>query len=838
MKKEISYTLRLQDWPVTDKGNVKKVLSRELNLSRKEISRLKFDGEILLNGRSVRVNDHMRIGDTLTLRFPEAKTASVPLRAEEPDILFEDEDVVVVNKPAGIVSHPVHGHLDDSMGTILASYYLKKGGDFVIRPIGRLDKDVSGAAVYGKNRPGAARLSKDLQSGKMKKYYTAFVGGVLETRAGTIDEPIGKMPNERRREAGSENGKPARTHYRVTHEFHAGNQSVSVLAVEIETGRTHQIRAHLASIGYPILGDELYGGDVSLIRRPALHCARTDFLGPFTRRPVSVEAPLPDDMVKLLNYQEEDLPKEEKREPADDARESLPEVPSPESVPQKKTERPVSDEMPQEVLKTAVSGKEAAVVEDSSPIGEKLKKSLGIIACAALVLGIGGWAFMRGRAYAAEMKNAAQEEADLYDSLDVKFRKDAIVEYGGDFRPEDYVVSANGNLTVNGTVDTRKIGNQEVIYILTRETSGGVQVRKDFSHIFTVEDKIGPEIVLRKDTVEISRNESYDPKENIVSVTDPVDGKLEYSVDDSELKADTPGSYEIRVSAADAAGNKAEKVFTVKVKEDASLTKEEKDGRNAAKTPAPAKTPEPTKTPEPSRAPADTTGPVITLGSDRVKIKEGDMFNAGDYIFSVTDDRDGNLPYSDTLENGTYTVASSVNPKEEGTYEVTVTAVDQAGNRSSAVLSVEVEKKAPAAVADSSDPKGQIYNFLTQSMNFTKAQACGILANLHRESRFNPQADNGLGYYGLCQWGYERKDNLIAWCEENGYDYTTIDGQLHFLQYEMPLFYPNTTAQLRAVSDDEEGARRACWIFSIGYEVSGEEIAEMSMDKAAEYYNE
>ena len=152
--------------------------------------------------------------------------------------------------------------------------------------------------------------------------------------------------------------------------------------------------------------------------------------------------------------------------------------------------------MPQEVLKTAVSGKEAAVVEDSSPIGEKLKKSLGIIACAALVLGIGGWAFMRGRAYAAEMKNAAQEEADLYDSLDVKFREGAIVEYGGDFRPEDYVVSANGNLTVNGTVDTRKIGNQEVIYILTRETSGGVQVRKDFSHIFTVEDKIGPEIVL------------------------------------------------------------------------------------------------------------------------------------------------------------------------------------------------------------------------------------------------------------------------------------------------------------------------------------------------------
>ena len=88
-----------------------------------------------------------------------------------------------------------------------------------------------------------------------------------------IDAPIGKMPNERRREAARGNGHQPKPHYRVTHEFHAGNQSVSGLAVEIETGRTHQIRAHLASIGYPVLGDELYGGDLSLIRRPALHCA-------------------------------------------------------------------------------------------------------------------------------------------------------------------------------------------------------------------------------------------------------------------------------------------------------------------------------------------------------------------------------------------------------------------------------------------------------------------------------------------------------------------------------------------------------------------------------------
>ena len=843
MKKEINYTLRLQDWPVTDKGSVRKILARELNLSRKEISRLKFDGEILLNGRSVRVNDHMRIGDTLTLRFPESKGVSFPERAEKPEILYEDEDVVVVNKPAGIVSHPVHGHLDDSMGSILAAYYQRYGGDFVIRPIGRLDKDVSGAAVYGKNRPGAARLSKDLQYGKMHKYYTAFVGGVLETRAGFIDEPITKVEYERRRQTGDPNGKPARTHYRVTHEFHAGGQSVSVLAVEIETGRTHQIRAHLASIGFPILGDELYGGDTALISRPALHCARVDFMTPFERVPVSVEAPLPDDMIRLLHDQDRPDVREEPEEPAGNTAELLAmEVIKDGIKPVEPVKERVKPSEPAKIIpaaaseqRPAVAKEEAAVVDFKSDSGGKLGQILPAVIAGVVILGAGGFFFARHQAYKAEQAKEAAEEAEIYESLNVQFKDGAIVEYGGDFRPEDYVISANGKLTVNGTVDTMKPGNQEVIYILTKETTGGVQVRKDFSHMFTVEDVIGPEIFLKEETVEIELSDSYDPKQNVISAKDPVDGEVEYTIDDSGLVTDVPGSYEVIVSAKDRSGNITEKKFTVKVNEKAAAA--------AVKTAKPKqeetkKTEEAKKTPEPVKEAPDTVAPVIQLSTDHVTITAGDEFHAGDFISSVADDKDGALPYADTLSQGSYTVSSDVNPKEPGTYEVTVTAVDQAGNRSGTVLAVQVAKKEPVIVADSSNPKDQIYRFLRDSMGFTKAQACGILANIHRESRFNPNSENSLGYYGLCQWGYERKENLISWCEENDYDYTTIDGQLHFLQYEMPLYYPNTTAQLRAVSDDEEGARRACWIFSIGYEVSGEELANMSMDKASEYYNE
>ncbi len=865
MDKEITYQMNLADWPVSDNGSVKRVMSKELNLSRKEISRLKFDGEILLNGERAKVSDHMRVGDTLTLRFPELPTGSITLTDEKPEILYEDEDTVIVNKPAGIPSHPVHGHLNDSIGSVLASYYSQLGEEFVIRPIGRLDKDVSGVLLFAKNRLAASRLSKEREERKLNKKYIAFVSGIFDMKQGMIDAPIAKTEGERRRVTKGPDGKPAVTIFHVINEFHVNDISISQLAVEIETGRTHQIRAHMSAAGHPLIGDELYGGDVSLLKRPALHCSEIEFLTPFTLEERYVQAPLPDDMRALL-----DCRLGMAAEPAE-AEAAVMEEEQNESE-----EEPVTEEWAEETANEPAvqegnagdrilaalqerhgtdSGEEPAVAEKSS--GERLRGVLKVLLILILIATLGvlvWWAYSS----LINRKRTADAQKELYDLLTITFRKDSFVEYGGDFHPYDYVVSAGGEVSCSGTVDTMRLGNQELLYTVSMETDDGAVVSREYNKVFTVKDVLSPVITLRKTAVTISPNEDYDLEENVISAIDPIDGELAYEIDPGEYIPGVSGTYTIRVTASDQAGNKAEKTYT--------LTVEGEPLASAEPTASPSASPSASPTPTASSAPADTAAPVITVTADTIVITAGDSFNAGDLIRSVTDETDGTLSYADNPADGSFTVSSDVDPNEAGEYTVHITARDRSGNASEATVVVTVKEPEPTptptpkpteassaapeptaaqtavpavnAVPNSSDPKGQIYNFLTGSMGFNKAQACGVLANMHRESRFNSDIENSLGYYGLCQWGGDRKDNLFAWCEANGYDASTIDGQLHFLQYEMPLYYPNTTAQLRACSDDEEGARRACWIFAIGYEVAGEEYAEMSMDKAAEYYNQ
>ncbi|MGN1389107.1 MAG: RluA family pseudouridine synthase [Bulleidia sp.] len=298
MAKEITFRLTLADWNRKE-GTVGSVLTHCLRLSRHEISRLKFDGEILLNGSPVHVTAPMRIGDVLTVRFPEDPRDSVKIVEEEPVILYEEEDFLAADKPAGMPVHPDHNHLEDSLGTLLKSHYQKRGENFTIRPIGRLDKDVSGIVLYAGNQPAAARMSRDRAEGKLKKYYLALAEGSFEQSDGTIDLPIGKEEGERRRQI-SEEGKTAITHYCVLKELHCQGRPYSLLRVWIETGRTHQIRAHMAAIGHPLLGDTLYGGRDDLIRRPALHCSEVILYSPFSREEVKIHSSLPEDMASLV----------------------------------------------------------------------------------------------------------------------------------------------------------------------------------------------------------------------------------------------------------------------------------------------------------------------------------------------------------------------------------------------------------------------------------------------------------------------------------------------------------------------------------------------------------
>ena len=165
---------------------IKAVLSRYLGLSRREISRLKFSQGILYNGERARITQPVETGGVITLTFPDQDTAAATLLSGKPDILYEDSDLIIVNKPAGMPCHPSHEHLDDDMGTLLQNYY---GGTFTVRAIGRLDKDVSGIMLYAKNQPSAARLSRQRSDLILHKEYTAIVKGHFKEKKGTQFDP-------------------------------------------------------------------------------------------------------------------------------------------------------------------------------------------------------------------------------------------------------------------------------------------------------------------------------------------------------------------------------------------------------------------------------------------------------------------------------------------------------------------------------------------------------------------------------------------------------------------------------------------------------------------------
>lgn len=272
---------------------VKTVLSKKEGLSRREISRLKFSDGILLNSRTCRVTEPVKEDDLLEVVFPEIDSIRLGYLPEKPEILYEDEDVVLVNKPAGMPCHPSHEHQGDDMGTLLQTYY--DGQKFTIRAVGRLDKDVSGVMCYAKNQPSAARLSKQRSEQVLHKTYYAVAKGIFAKKHGTLEYRLEKVEGYKDRKI-SDEGQLCITDYKVIQEY----GSNSLLEVSIRTGRTHQIRAGMASIGHPLLGDSLYGGRSNAIARPALHCIRVTMKQPFNGKEIAVEAPMPQDMQNLL----------------------------------------------------------------------------------------------------------------------------------------------------------------------------------------------------------------------------------------------------------------------------------------------------------------------------------------------------------------------------------------------------------------------------------------------------------------------------------------------------------------------------------------------------------
>lgn len=275
------------------------LLRKHLLLSGTVIRRIKWleDG-ILVDG--VRVNTRFlpRAGQVLSIRLsdPERLSGVVPAPGEL-DIVYEDEDIIVLNKAPGLSVHPGPGHFDDTLGNFLIHYYETTNQLADFHPVHRLDRGTSGLLVAAKHPHAQERLKEQLHSPEFCRVYLAVCEGVPRPESGLVDAPLGPVDDSLMAQQVRSDGKPARTRYKTIRT--TGTRTL--LQLELETGRTHQIRVHMAHIGHPLTGDFLYGTeDTNLIPRTALHSHRLSFQHPVTGRSLQFVQPLPADMEQLV----------------------------------------------------------------------------------------------------------------------------------------------------------------------------------------------------------------------------------------------------------------------------------------------------------------------------------------------------------------------------------------------------------------------------------------------------------------------------------------------------------------------------------------------------------
>ena len=283
---------------------IDKFLSEELpDMSRSYIQKLIKEGQVVVNDTPVKANYKLSLGDLLTLEEPELQEPDILPENIPLDILYEDADLLIVNKPKGMVVHPAAGHYTGTLVNALM-YHCQgqlSGINGVSRPgiVHRIDMDTTGSLLVCKNDVSHNCIAEQLKEHSITRVYHAIVHGVIKTEEGTIDAPIGRHPIDRKKMSiNHKNGKPAVTHYKVLQRF----KNFTYIECRLETGRTHQIRVHMASIHHPLLGDAVYGPSNCpyKLQGQTLHAKTIGILHPSSKQYLEVDAPLPEYFENLL----------------------------------------------------------------------------------------------------------------------------------------------------------------------------------------------------------------------------------------------------------------------------------------------------------------------------------------------------------------------------------------------------------------------------------------------------------------------------------------------------------------------------------------------------------
>lgn len=272
-------------------------------LSRSYIQKIIKEGKAYINDAPVKSNYKVRVDDKVQFTIPDCEEPDIPPQDIPLDIIYEDKDVLIVNKPKNMVVHPAPGHYEGTLVNAIMYHCHNdlSGINGVLRPgiVHRIDKDTTGSLIICKNDEAHRKIAEQLKEHSITRKYRAIVYGRISNDEGVVDTPIGRHPTDRKKMAINErNGKPAITHYKVLERF----EKYTYIECQLETGRTHQIRVHMTSIGHPLLGDEVYGNAKCpfKLEGQTLHAMTIGFIHPSTNQYVEYEAPLPEYFERLL----------------------------------------------------------------------------------------------------------------------------------------------------------------------------------------------------------------------------------------------------------------------------------------------------------------------------------------------------------------------------------------------------------------------------------------------------------------------------------------------------------------------------------------------------------